>query len=118
MYSDNDDFGKLRGYDDFNSFSEANEIPSLNALERIRTQANIMVNMAYHNLPDDSTNANHTGFLEEMEIIIIERILDNARARDQRDWFVPTVALLTRQEKYDLAFLGGKRKVFKVVDLT
>ena len=115
MYSDEDEFARRRGYDDFNSFSESNEIPSLLGLSGARIQANIIVNMAYHNNEEDSTS--HTGLLKEMELIATERILDNGRARDQKDWYVPTVAILTRQEKYDLAFLGGRRKVLKVKTL-
>jgi hypothetical protein len=75
-YSDDDDYGKHRGYDDFADFADSETLPTDAGLEAIRTEANALVNVAFHESEEDA--AAFTAILKQYEMVVMDRkILGN-----------------------------------------
>lgn len=73
VYSTDDEYGKHRGYDDFADFKNSESIPSDTSLEEIRSEANTLVNIAFHESEDDSSTFTNT--LAQYEMRVIDRMI-------------------------------------------
>jgi hypothetical protein len=104
-YNDEDDWAKAQGYDDFADYTSSLNIPSSTGIGNILTRANRIVNDAHHGDKDNASS--DTDILSDYELLVANRIVDNAIAREQGER-PPHRFLIYRHEKRKLQAKGGE----------
>ncbi len=112
VYTVDLDYAKHRGYTTYAAYLGDNPTPTDVAIDEIRNDANVLVNVAFHGVETDATV--YTVLLATYEMIVMDRLINYAYLIDNLKEIPENYKFIKEVEFQMLRDLGGQSKITSV----